>query len=113
MQFAIDFVIGLADIYAVGDFIVGYANATGTFWDRALTAGKGSATILWQRLVIFTSGLSALLVELATYFNVPQIDSAIQAVLKPQYIGFFTIAVAVVTEFARRRTLTPPPTPGA
>ncbi len=105
MLIALDVIMGLGVIYVIASFAMVYFTATGTGWQRLLAAGQQSATILWQRAVIALAGLSAVLVDVAGYLGVPSIDNAIQAVLKPQYVGLFTILVAVVSEIARKRTL--------
>ncbi len=82
-----------------------YRASTATGWRRYLDAAEGSATILWQKFVIAVTALAGVLSQAADYFNDPSISSAIQSVLKPQYVAAFTIAVALVTIWARKRTL--------
>lgn len=41
----------------------------------------------------------------ADYFNEPAIADAIKSVLKPEYVAAFTVFVAIVTIWARKRTL--------
>lgn len=105
MTIAIHTLIFLVVAYIFFDFITSYAAATGTVWQRLLQTGKNSITILWQRFVILVTGLSGGLVYLADYLNAPGVSDAIKAVIQPQYVAGFVIAVAIISELARRRTL--------
>ena len=100
-----DVIIAGIIIYFVYDAIVGYKNSTGTTWERILAAGKGSVTILWQRFVVLVTGLSGGLVILAEYLNAPGVADTIKSVIQPQYVAIFVIGMAIISEFARRRTL--------
>jgi len=92
-------------LFVVVEFVVLYAQAGGSPWRRAIEATKGSATILWARFTMFLGAFSALLVEAAGYLGAPGIADTVKAILAPQYVGVFLVVVAVVSEFARRRTL--------
>lgn len=91
--------------FVIMDFVREYRRTPGSVWDRAVAAGKGSATILWARFVAIVSALAALLVEFADYLNAPGVAEAIKGILQPEYVGLFMVAIAIITEFARRRTL--------
>lgn len=82
-----------------------YRASSATGWHRYLDAAEGSATILWQKFVMVVSVAAGGLASIAEYFNEPSISSAIQAALKPQYVAAFMVFVAVITIWARKRTL--------
>jgi hypothetical protein len=64
-----------------------------------------SATILWARLVALAGLLLAALDWLANLAGVPGVSENIRALLSPQYVPWYLIAIAIITELARRRTL--------
>jgi hypothetical protein len=64
-----------------------------------------SVTILWARLVAVIGLLLAFSDQLLDLFSMPGIKDQVQAVLDPKYVPFYLIAIAVVTELARRRSL--------
>jgi len=70
-------------------------------WDKIKAAFKHSVTILWARLLALAGIALASAQSLAAD---PNINSAIQQVLKPQYIPWYVIGIGLVTEFCRRRT---------
>lgn len=70
-------------------------------WDKIKAAFKNSVTILWARLVAL---VGVLLASGQSLVADPNIDAAIHAVLKPQYIPYYVIAIGLITELARRRT---------
>lgn len=100
-------VLGLAIVAYLGfDFVKEYRAAPGSAWDRALAAGKGSATILWARFTMIVGAISTSLVSVADWLNAPGIGDAIKSALSnPKYVAAFLIGSAVLTEAARRRTL--------
>ena len=70
-------------------------------WDRMKAAFSHSLTILWARVValaglLLASG-QALIVD-------PNVNDAIRALLKPQYIPYYVIGIGLITELCRRRT---------
>lgn len=70
-------------------------------WDKLKAAFKHSLTILWARLVAF-AGL--LLASGQALIGDPNINDAIHAALKPDYIPYYVIAIGLITELCRRRT---------
>jgi len=90
-----------------------YRSASGTTWARLIAAAKGSATILWARFVAAITMLATAGVELATTLDAPSVAQAIQSFVQPQYVSAALVAVAVISELARKRTLalTPPAEP--
>lgn len=82
-----------------------YVAAQGTTWDRILSAGKGSATIAWSKLTAALAALSGGAAYLGDWLGDPTLTGAVQAILKPELIPFFMLGVALVTIWARKRTL--------
>jgi len=90
--------------YGVTMFL-GYRAATGTTWQRLLSAGKDSATKLWAKLVGIVATILGFVSSGADYLNAPQVSAAIQQYAKPQWVAGIMLAVMVITELARNRTL--------
>ncbi len=105
MKTAITLLVLAIVCYVAADFFHGYRQAGGSLWMRLVAAGKGSATILWARLMLVIGGLADLAVEAAGWLDAPGVSDAVKSMLQPQYVGAFIVAVALVSEFARRRTL--------
>jgi len=70
--------------------------------DRIKAWFKHSLTILWARLIA-VAGL--LLAAGESVLQDPNVASALQAVLRPQYVPYYVIAIGLITELARRRTV--------
>lgn len=75
-------------------------------WERIKAWFKHSATILWARIVGLGGFVFAALDATANLFELPGIRENIQLLLDPKYVPYYIIAIALVTELARRRTLT-------
>jgi hypothetical protein len=91
--------------YLTWQFTSDFLGQKGTVTDRLIAAGKDSLTIAWSRFtIIVTTGASAL-AEFATYLGDPEVSDVIRELLQPQYVAVFLIGSAVITEWARRRTL--------
>lgn len=88
-----------------GLFYRAYRATPGSAWDRALAAAHGSATILWARLVAFISAAATSFAGFAEILGAPAVSDAIRAALTPEYVGPVMIAMALISEWARRRTL--------
>jgi hypothetical protein len=86
-------------------FATQYRKAEGTQIDKILQAADGSATILWSRFVSLVASSSSLLCVVADYLDAPGIKDQIQAILKPEYVAWTLLGMAVITEMSRRRTL--------
>ncbi len=71
-------------------------------WDKIAAWFKHSLTILWAR-VIALAGL--LIAASETLLADPSVSSAIQSALQPKYIPYYVIAIGLITELARRRTI--------
>lgn len=72
-------------------------------WDEVKAWFKYSLTILWARAVAL-AGL--LLAAAEALLQDPNVSAALQAVLQPKYVPYYVIAIGLVTEIARRRSLT-------
>lgn len=85
----------------------GYRNAPAgsSAWERWLAAGRDSATILWANFITVVSGLIAGVVGLADLAGAPGVSAVIQQYLDPQWVGLGLIVLALVAEYARKRTL--------
>jgi len=71
-------------------------------WDKIKAWFKHSITILWARIVA-VAGL--VLAAGQSVLADPNITGAIQSALQPRYIPYYVIAIGLVTEIARRRSL--------
>jgi hypothetical protein len=107
MHAVIDLILFAALVYVVFDFVRAWRAASGTVWQRLLATGRHSATILWQRFIIALAGFADALVWLADLLQAPGVAEPIKSVLQPQYVAVLVVAVAIVGELARRRTLGP------
>lgn len=92
--------------FIVYDFVMEFKAATGTTWERLLAAGKQTETILWARFVALVGCLTQLLVQGADWLNAPGVADSIRTVMKPEYVAVYIVAIAFVTEFARRHNAT-------
>jgi hypothetical protein len=72
-------------------------------WDEVKAWFKYSLTILWAR-VMALAGL--LLAAAEALLQDPNVSGAVQAALQPKYVPYYVIAIGLVTEIARRRSLT-------
>ena len=72
-------------------------------WDEVKAWFKYSLTILWARAVAL-AGL--LLAAAEALLQDPNVSAALQAALQPKYVPYYVIAIGLVTEIARRRSLT-------
>ena len=88
--------------FIVYDFTTRYRAATGSIWERMLAAGQGTETLLWARFVALVGAVSGLLVSAADYANAPGVATAIQQFLQPEYVAIGMVAIALITEWARR-----------
>jgi hypothetical protein len=105
MTLVLNLVLVAALVYVAVDFVRSFRAASGTVWQRLLATGRQSATILWQRFTIALAAFTDALLWLAELLNAPGVVEPIKSVLQPQYVAVFVVAVAIVSELARRRTL--------
>lgn len=71
-------------------------------WDRIKSSFKHSVTILWARVVAL-AGL--LLMAGQSLLQDPNVSAAVQSVLQPKFVPYYVIAIGLITELARRRTV--------
>lgn len=71
-------------------------------WETIKAWFKHSLTILWARAV---AAIGLLLAVGEALLQDPAVSGAIQGVLQPKYIPYYVIAIGLVTELARRRTI--------
>jgi hypothetical protein len=71
-------------------------------WSEIKSWFGNSLTILWARIQVLAGLLAAFLLALTTD---PNVTGAVQAALEPRFIPYYVIAVGLITEIARRRTI--------
>jgi hypothetical protein len=71
-------------------------------WSKTKSWFGNSLTILWARIQVLAGLLAAFLMALATD---PNVTGAIQVALEPRFIPYYVIAIGLITEVARRRTI--------
>ena len=71
-------------------------------WIKIKISFKNSVTIFWARVQVFVGFAVASLMALASD---PNVTSTIQTALQPKYIPYYVIAIGLITEIARRRTV--------
>lgn len=90
------------------DAIHGYAKGTGSMWDKMLSMGKSSASILAARVgAIGGLGLQGI-VEIADVVATPGVKAFVDQYINAPAVGWTMVACALVAEIARRRTLSAP-----
>jgi len=71
-------------------------------WDKIKNWFRHSITILWARIValggVALGALQALSAD-------PAVNDAVRAALQPKFIPYYVIAIGLITELARRRSL--------
>jgi hypothetical protein len=72
-------------------------------WDKLKAAFLHSVTILWARVVAL-AGLALAFVP--TLIGDPNVSLLAQSFLKPQYLPLYLVAIGIITELCRRRTVT-------
>jgi hypothetical protein len=71
-------------------------------WSKIKSWFGNSVTILWARIQVLAGLLAAFLMALATD---PSVTAAIQVALEPKFVPFYVIAIGLITEIARRRSI--------
>jgi hypothetical protein len=71
-------------------------------WDKFKASFKHSITILWARIVAL-AGL--LLMAGEQLLQDPNIIAAVQSALQPKFVPYYVIAIGLITELARRRSI--------
>lgn len=75
-----------------------------SFRNQVLTRVRRSVTIIWARIL----GIIGVLLSGASLLDAPGLQENVVALLNPKYVPLYLIAIAVITELARRRTLNKP-----
>jgi hypothetical protein len=71
-------------------------------WKKVKSWFSNSVTILWARLQVLAGVAVASVLALASD---PNVTGALQAALQPKFIPYYVIAIGLITEIARRRTV--------
>jgi hypothetical protein len=71
-------------------------------WDKVKAWFKNSITIFWARVQVLAGVAAASVLTLASD---PNVTSALQAALQPKFIPYYVIAIGLITEISRRRTI--------
>jgi len=71
-------------------------------WTKIKSFFKNSMTILWARIQVLAGVVAASLIALA---QDPNATGALQTLLQPEFIPYYIIAIGLITEIARRRTI--------
>lgn len=71
-------------------------------WSKIKYLFRNSVTILWARIQMLAGLLAASLMALATD---PNVTGAIQVAMDPKFIPYYVIAIGLITEIARRRSI--------
>lgn len=72
---------------------------------RLLASGRNSATLLWNKLCVVGGALVGLLAAVAQVADAPEVSSAIHTYFTPEVAAGVLVAVLVVSNLARVRTL--------
>jgi hypothetical protein len=73
-----------------------------TMWTVVKSWFRNSITILWARVQVLAGLVGAVLLALASD---PNVTGTIQSALQPKFIPYYVIAIGLITEIARRRTI--------
>ena len=71
-------------------------------WSKIKSWFENSLTILWARIQVLAGLGAAFLMALAAD---PNVTGAIQVALEPKFIPYYVIAIGLITEIARRRSI--------
>lgn len=71
-------------------------------WDDIKAWFKNSITILWARIQVLAGVVAASAFAL---LQNPDVTSALQSALQPKFIPYYVIAIGIITEMARRRSV--------
>ena len=78
---------------------------TAAFIERAKVFCRRSMTILWARVVLMVGFLLEVLAFFSDLVGIPGVSESVQGLLDPKYVPFYLIGIGIITELARRRTL--------
>lgn len=74
-------------------------------WNKIKAWFENSMTILWARIQVVAGAMVAAAFAL---LQNPDVTNALQAALQPRFIPYYVIAIGLITELARRRTVARP-----
>lgn len=74
-------------------------------FDKIKSWFRNSITILWARIQVVAGAAAAAAFAL---LQNPDVTAALQSALQPKFIPYYVIAIGLVTELARRRTVAKP-----
>lgn len=86
-------------------FALAFRASEGTVWERLLATSRHSATWLWSKVLLVAGSLIQVAQNAATWLNMPEVSTFIQANLPPEWVGYMLLFVAVMTFLSRMRSL--------
>lgn len=90
------------------DFYTSYRGATGTWRDKLLAAGKSSASIAQARIAAMGGIVLNGIVDISDMIGNPALKAMIDQYVNAPAVGWTMVAMALVAEWARRRSLKVP-----
>lgn len=106
IQFGIGTFFGALFMWLVVTIVMQYVKAEGSTWDKILASGKGSATLVWSKLVATVSAALLFLADAAQVFDLPQVKEFLTSMqVNTQTIAAIGLVFAVITFIARKRTM--------
>lgn len=91
--------------YVASTFFFEFAKASGTTWERLLSASRDSVTILVSKVAALSSGLLVVADQSADLLDLAPVKDFIAGLMKPQWVALFGAVFALLVYFARRRSL--------
>lgn len=98
-------VFGFFAAWQIIAMVTAYQAATGTIWQRLLSAFDHSATIFFARMLTFISAALAIFGDILPLFDpASSTGSLIVSYINPKYVPLYTLALGIIFELARRRS---------
>jgi hypothetical protein len=92
---------GIAGVSAAVEFNANFERKK-AMWNKIKAWFKNSVTIFWARIQISAGLIGASVLALVSD---PNVTTAIQSAMQPKFIPYYVIAIGLVTEIARRRSI--------
>lgn len=89
-------------IWLIVEAIDDYRKAPG---DGLLSAFRGSATMLWGKIIAISSAVLGVVEQCSDAFNMPEVTAAVRAYVPPEAIPATFLVFALISMAARSRTL--------